>query len=86
MNCRTIEYVVELLRTGSLQEASSFCNVTPGTMSGQITRLEHYLGVTLFTSRSTPAQLNPEAEAIVARMQQVVEHMREIRRISRGMA
>ena len=55
-------------------------------MSGQITRLEHYLGVTLFTSRSTPAQLNPEAEAIVARMQQVVEHMREIRRISRGMA
>ncbi len=62
MNCRTLEYVVAVKELGSVQLASQHCNASPGTVSGQITSLEKYLGITLFASRKYPAQLHPQAE------------------------
>ena len=38
MNCRTLEYIVAVKEAGSVLQAAKACNVTVGTISGQITR------------------------------------------------
>ena len=52
--------------------AAEYCNVTAGTLSSQVTRLEEYLGVQIFISRAYPARLNPEAEELFALVEDMV--------------
>lgn len=79
MNSRSLEYVVALYETGSLQAAALRCNATAGTLSAQITRLEDYLGVRLFERRSEPATPTADGYELVVAMQRVVLQLRDIR-------
>ena len=79
MNSRSIEYVVTLFETGSLQSTALRCNATVGTISAQISRLEDYLGLRLFERRSAPARPTAAGYALIVPMQQVVRQLRQIR-------
>ena len=84
MNCRTFEYIVAVQETGSIRQAARQCNVTVGTISGQITRLEGYLGVTIFKRRAHPAELEDGAKELFEKMKTVVENLRLIRQLVTG--
>jgi DNA-binding transcriptional LysR family regulator len=82
MNCRTLQYIVAVAETGSVQQAAKKCNVTVGTISGQISRLENYLGVKIFRSRAHPAEVNPDANAIYTAIQATVENLKMIKQLA----
>lgn len=84
MNCRTFEYIVTVQETGSVAEAAKRCNVTSGTISGQITKLEDYLGIKVFEDRTSPVRLNQKALALYEHIHNVVENVRSIRQLSRS--
>lgn len=84
MNSRSLEYVVALQETGSLQRAAERCNATPGTVSAQITRLEDYLGVRIFESRSSPAILTPQGQVLLPELSKAVAQLRQVVRMARG--
>ena len=84
MNSRVLEYVVALQETGSLQGAAERCNATPGTVSAQITRLEGYLGVRIFESRSSPAILTPAGRLLLPELSKIVTQHRHVIRLARG--
>jgi DNA-binding transcriptional LysR family regulator len=79
MNCRTLEYIVAVKETGSIRQAARECNVAVGTISGQITRLENYLGVKIFKSRAQPAELDEMAADLFEKIDTVVENLRMIK-------
>lgn len=83
MNCRTIEYIVSLVDTGSMKLAAAKCNATTGTISHQISKLESYLGTTLFVSRSAPVTLSDQGEVLLPLMRRVVDSLRDINRLAR---
>ena len=82
MNCRTLEYIVAVKETGSVLRAAKACNVTVGTISGQITRLENYLGVRIFKSRSQPAEIEHSSTALYEMIQATVENLRAIKQLA----
>ena len=84
MNCRTLEYIVAVKETGSIRKAAQACNVTVGTISGQITRLENYLGVRIFKSRAQPAELDERAAELFEKIDAVVENLRMIKLLATG--
>ena len=47
MNIRDLEYLVALDEMRNFHRASDRCHVTQPTLSGQLRKLEDYLGVTL---------------------------------------
>lgn len=84
MNMRSLEYVVAVNETGSVQGAAKVCFATPGTISMQITRMEEYLGVKLFECRRYPAQLTTTGESMLPKIQALVESYREVVRQARS--
>ena len=85
MNCRTLEYIVAVKETGSMRKAAQVCNVTVGTISGQITRLENYLGVRIFKSRAQPAELDERAAELFERIDTVVANLKMIKLLATGL-
>lgn len=83
MNCRTLEYIVAVKESGSFKAAAAQCHVTVGTISGQITRLENYLGIKIFNDRSAPVELNPRATKIYAVIAETVAGMQLIKQLAR---
>tara|TARA_R110000787_G_scaffold286351_1_gene404319 strand:+ start:688 stop:954 length:267 start_codon:yes stop_codon:yes gene_type:complete len=82
MNCRTLEYIVAVKETGSIRQAARQCNATVGTISGQITRLENYLGIRIFKSRAQPAELDERAAELFVKIDAVVENLRMIKQLA----
>ncbi len=82
MNCRTLEYIVAVKETGSVLGAAKACNVTVGTISGQITRLETYLGVKIFNSRAHPAQIDQNAADLYEMIRSTVNNLRAIKQLA----
>ncbi len=85
MNCRSIEYVVALNQLGSLQAAAEYCHATPGTVSGQISRMEAYLDTRLFESRTKPARATEQGKLLIEHMTSIVTHLKKLRDIAGGM-
>ena len=79
LNLRTFEYVVSLHLTGSLSGAVTQCRATPGTISGQISRLERDLGIRIFERRNFPAALTPVGAKLVPEMMKVLEQIGRVR-------
>jgi LysR family hydrogen peroxide-inducible transcriptional activator len=78
MNSRTLEYVVAVYETGSLRAAAERCHATPATLSAQISRLEDYLGVRIFESRSHPAPLTVDGERLLPEVREAVRHLHRL--------
>lgn len=82
MNWRTFEYIVAVKETGSVQQTAKRCNATIGTISGQISRLEKYLGVRIFDSRGYPACLDPDALEIYQLISDIVQNLSRIKKLA----
>lgn len=78
MNMRSLEYVVAVKQTGSVQGAAKACYATAGTISMQITRLEDYLGIKLFACRRHPAQLTSAGNSILPKIEALVQNYRDV--------
>lgn len=83
MNIRSIEYAVSVYRLGSIQAAAEHCHASTGTVSMQITRIEEYLGVKLFSSRRYPAEVTAQGRIVLRQMENLVSGYRDMLAITR---
>ncbi|MEP6343018.1 MAG: LysR substrate-binding domain-containing protein [Maricaulaceae bacterium] len=66
MNLRDLDYICAVANTGHFGRAAEICHVSQPTLSGQIKKLEDYLGVPLFERARTGAKLTDVGRDIVA--------------------
>jgi len=65
MNLRDLDYICAVADTGHFGRAAEMCHVSQPTLSGQIKKLEDYLGVTLFERARSGAKLTDAGKDIV---------------------
>jgi LysR family hydrogen peroxide-inducible transcriptional activator len=65
MNLRDLDYICAVAETGHFGQAAEMCHVSQPTLSGQIKKLEDYLGVTLFERARSGARLTDAGQDIV---------------------
>lgn len=65
MNLRDLDYICAVADTGHFGRAADMCHVSQPTLSGQIKKLEDYLGVTLFERARSGAKLTDAGRDIV---------------------
>lgn len=81
MNLRDMEYLVAVADLGNFSRAAEQCHVSQPTLSGQIKKLEGYLGVTLFERGGKQAMLTDAGVQIVESAKRMLRescHIREI--------
>ena len=66
MNLRDLDYICAVADTGHFGRAAEICHVSQPTLSGQIKKLEDYLGVPLFERARSGAKLTDVGREIVA--------------------
>jgi len=66
MNLRDLDYICAVADTGHFGRAADMCHVSQPTLSGQIKKLEEYLGVTLFERARTGAKLTDAGQDIIS--------------------
>ncbi|MBX2803741.1 MAG: LysR family transcriptional regulator [Myxococcales bacterium] len=67
-----LSYIVALQRTGHFGRAAAECGVSQPTLSGQIQKAEHELGVALFDRQSKPIAPTTPGRAIISRALEVL--------------
>ena len=82
MNLRDLAYLVALADARHFGQAAAASNVSQPTLSGQILKLEEFLGVALFARDSRNVTLTPAGEAVLAEARSVLAHATAIREIS----
>ncbi len=82
MNLRDLTYLVALADTRHFGRAAAASNVSQPTLSGQIRKLEEFLGVVLFERDSRNLTLTPAGVAVVSESRSVLAHAQAIREIS----
>lgn len=65
MNLRDLDYICAVADTGHFGRAAEMCHVSQPTLSGQIKKLEDYLGVTLFERARSGARLTDAGQDII---------------------
>jgi LysR family hydrogen peroxide-inducible transcriptional activator len=78
MNLRDLEYIDAVARLGQFGKAARACHVSQPTLSGQVRKLEDYLGVQIFERTTKSVRLTPAGERIVALARQALEVTRGI--------
>ncbi len=78
MNIRDLEYVVAVADEKHFGRAAEICNVSQPALSGQIRKLEDYLGVALFERTNRSVQVTPVGEKIAAQARQLITLSHEI--------
>lgn len=84
MNLRDLEYLVALADSGHFRRAAEAVNVSQPTLSGQIRKLEAFLGIALFERDSRNVALTPAGEAVLAEARAVLAHAAAIRDIGQA--
>ncbi len=82
MNLRDLQYVVRVADLGHFGRAAEACNVSQPTLSGQILKLEHELGVTIFERAGRQVRVTRLGAKIVAEARNIVDRARTITRIA----
>ncbi|NKB21777.1 MAG: LysR family transcriptional regulator [Alphaproteobacteria bacterium] len=78
MNLRDMEYVVAVAEEKHFGRAADRCHVSQPALSGQIQKLEDFLGVALFERTNRSVSITPVGEKIVAQAQQLITMADEI--------
>jgi len=78
MNLRDLQYIDAVARLGQFGKAAEACHVSQPTLSGQIKKLEDYLGVQLFERTTKSVRLTPAGEQIVALARKALQITRGI--------
>ena len=78
MNLRDLAYLVAVHDLKHFRKAAERCNVTQPTLSGQLKKLEEYLGVTLIERGNRKVWFTEIGEAVVGRARVVLSECRAI--------
>lgn len=83
MNLRALNYLVALAEYKHFGRAAEACFVSQPTLSTQLKRLEEELGVQLVERNPRRVMLTPAGEQVVARAQDVLKQVDDIKEIAR---
>lgn len=86
MSLKQLKYLLALYEENHFGRAAQRCHVTQSTLSLQISKLEDYLGVSLFNRTSRHVKPTAFAEDIVPRVRHVVEMVDSIRGDARSIS
>ncbi|MGB0575888.1 MAG: LysR substrate-binding domain-containing protein [Alphaproteobacteria bacterium] len=78
MNIRDLQYVIAIAEEEHFGRAAERCHVSQPALSGQIRKLEDYLGVTLFERTNRSVKITPIGEQITAQARQLLTIADEI--------
>jgi LysR family transcriptional regulator, hydrogen peroxide-inducible genes activator len=78
MNIRDLQYVIAVSEEKHFGRAADKCHVSQPALSGQIQKLEDYLGVALFERTNRSVKVTPVGEQIVTQAQQLMTIADEI--------
>jgi LysR family hydrogen peroxide-inducible transcriptional activator len=84
MNLRDLEYLVALAELRHFRKAAERCFVSQPTLSGQIKKLEAYLGVQLLERSKHRVMLTPIGEEIVRRAQRILQEAQNLEEVARA--
>ncbi len=82
MNLRDLEYLVALDEFRNFRKASEKCFVTQPTLSGQLRKLEEYLGVQLVERTRRSVNLTPVGQEVVRRARLILAEAEQIEEIA----
>lgn len=83
MNLRDLRYLLAIAEHRHFGRAAEACHVSQPTLSGQIRKLEEYLGVTLFERTTKSVVPTGIGERVLALAAQAVEHADAIEAVAR---
>ncbi|MBO0991887.1 LysR family transcriptional regulator [Bacillus sp. SD088] len=75
MNLQQLKYVIEIVRSGSMNEAARKLYISQPSLSKAIKNLEGEIGKTIFTRTSTGITLSPDGAEFLGYARQVVEQV-----------
>ncbi len=84
MNLRDLRYVCAVADHKHFGRAAAVSHVSQPTLSGQIRKLEDYLGVKIFERTNKSVRLTPAGERVVALARDVLRGAEEIERVARA--
>jgi LysR family hydrogen peroxide-inducible transcriptional activator len=84
MNLRDLRYVVTVAEQRHFGRAAELCHVSQPTLSGQIKKLEGYLGVAIFERTNKSVAVTPIGEEIVSYARRALELTERIEEIARA--
>jgi len=79
MNLRDLEYLSALYQMRHFRKAAEMCSVSQPTLSGQISKLEDELELSLIERNTRNVMFTPAGEAIVKHARTVLEEVRQLR-------
>jgi LysR family hydrogen peroxide-inducible transcriptional activator len=82
MNLRDLEYLVAIADARSFRKAAEICHATQPTLSGQLRKLEDYLGVQLVERTQRTVQLTEVGQEVVGRARRVLHEAAQIEEIA----
>lgn len=84
MNLRDLRYLVAIAEHQHFGRAAGACHVTQPTLSQQLKKLEHYLGVALIERDSHRVMLTPIGREIAARARRVMQEADALVQLARA--
>ena len=84
MNLRDIKYILALAETRHFGRAAERSFVSQPTLSGQIRKLEHELGVTIFERTNRSVEITPTGQLILQHARLLMEQADAIEQVARA--
>jgi LysR family hydrogen peroxide-inducible transcriptional activator len=84
MNLRDWEYFVAVAEHRHFGRAAAACHVSQPTLSAQIKKLEHYLGVTLLERDSRRVWLTPIGQEMAVRARRLLHEAQGLKQLARS--
>jgi LysR family transcriptional regulator, hydrogen peroxide-inducible genes activator len=84
MNLRDLKYLVAVADHGHFGRAAKACHASQPTLSGQIRKLEAYLGAEIFERTKRSVRLTPVGQEIVTRARTAVREAEAIRALAQA--
>lgn len=82
MNIRDLEYLIAVSKHKSFVKASSECHVSQPTLSGQIRKLENYLGAQIFERTTKQVTVTGFGKEIIDKARIIIDKTYEIKNLS----
>ncbi|MFT7567308.1 MAG: LysR family hydrogen peroxide-inducible transcriptional activator, partial [Pseudoalteromonas distincta] len=82
MNLKDFEYVKAIAQYKHFRKAANACFVSQPTLSGQVKKLEHELGVTLFDRSTKQVTLTAKGERLLTQIEIILEQTQILKELA----
>ncbi len=76
---RTLSYIADVVRSGSVRRTAERLNITPSALTRQIQDFEQELGTPIFERRAQGMRLNPAGELVIRYIRDQTSDLEEMR-------